>query len=207
MGLAGALLHRNAFCFDATPYVSLIPLEVHIGKDLWSYPNLEGFPEELSAIYRVKVEVVEPYSITSGNDASEVLHAVREAGYGHALALTRAPIKVKLSEEDIKKRIAEGGTELEGWRIGVSGLAESPGTAAVVTDYWRGRGVPKDIAHNRLLEVMVHELGHNFGADDCDDRGCNMHSNPTAKVRRLDAPIGVYCERHYDFLRDWLRIV
>lgn len=58
---------------------------------------------------------------------------------------------------------------------GVFGYAYCPGTASVVSGYRLQK--PKtdpEVFKNRLKNVVLHELGHNFGLKHCPDNQCLM---------------------------------
>jgi archaemetzincin len=57
----------------------------------------------------------------------------------------------------------------------VFGLAESPGTVAVVSLYRLRAGADARFLRERALKEAVHELGHTFGLSHCPDTRCVMH--------------------------------
>lgn len=57
----------------------------------------------------------------------------------------------------------------------VFGLAESPGTVAVVSLYRLRAGADARFLRERALKEAVHELGHTFGLSHCPDARCVMH--------------------------------
>ena len=57
----------------------------------------------------------------------------------------------------------------------VFGLAESPGTVAVVSLYRLRAGGDARFLRERALKEAVHELGHTAGLPHCSDSRCVMH--------------------------------
>jgi archaemetzincin len=57
----------------------------------------------------------------------------------------------------------------------VFGLAESPGTVAVISLYRLRAGGDTRFLRERALKEAVHELGHTFGLPHCSDSRCVMH--------------------------------
>lgn len=57
----------------------------------------------------------------------------------------------------------------------VFGLAESPGTVAVVSLYRLRAGGDARFLRERALKEAVHELGHTVGLPHCSDSRCVMH--------------------------------
>lgn len=57
----------------------------------------------------------------------------------------------------------------------VFGLAESPGTVAIVSLYRLRAGGDARFVRERALKEAVHELGHTVGLPHCSDSRCVMH--------------------------------
>ncbi|MBI5217611.1 MAG: Zn-dependent protease [Bacteroidia bacterium] len=58
---------------------------------------------------------------------------------------------------------------------GVFGLGQMPGACCVISTF-RLKPTAKSQAHfeERMVKVVLHELGHNFGLDHCKTPGCMM---------------------------------
>jgi archaemetzincin len=79
---------------------------------------------------------------------------------------------VGLTEKDISTTKGE----IEDW--GVFGLGYLPGKACVVSTFRLGaKAEPAEAARlkrERLVKVVIHEIGHNFGLDHCPEIRCTM---------------------------------
>lgn len=79
---------------------------------------------------------------------------------------------VGLTEKDISTTKGE----IEDW--GVFGLGYLPGKACIVSTFRLGaKAEPADaerIKRERLVKVVIHEIGHNFGLDHCPEIRCTM---------------------------------
>lgn len=57
---------------------------------------------------------------------------------------------------------------------GVFGLGLMPGKACVISTLRLKKNVSFSLQTTRLIKVVLHELGHNFGLDHCKTPGCMM---------------------------------
>jgi archaemetzincin len=84
----------------------------------------------------------------------------KPAGTNHILGLTGSDISVRLHRNS-------------DW--GVFGYGQCPGPAAVVSTYRLRRHPQHETGfRTRLKNVVLHELGHNFGLPHCPDQYCLM---------------------------------
>lgn len=59
---------------------------------------------------------------------------------------------------------------------GVFGLGFLPGKSCVISTFRLRKGVTSENHfRERLSKVVLHELGHNFGLDHCQNKNCFMH--------------------------------
>lgn len=81
----------------------------------------------------------------------------------------------------------------------IFGQARLPGRYAVVAlprmhDSFRGRPDNPERFRSRMVKETIHELGHTFGFEHCDDRRCVMHfSNSFGDT---DYKTAAFCPRH-----------
>ena len=79
----------------------------------------------------------------------------------------------------------------------VFGLAERPGSAAVISLYRLGIGARAETRRLRTLKEAVHELGHTLGMSHCPNPGCVMHfSNSLGDTDRKAASFCQSCRLH-----------
>jgi archaemetzincin len=67
---------------------------------------------------------------------------------------------------------------------GIFGLGYMPGTTCVISTFRLKRHASKELFHNRLIKVCLHEIGHNLGLKHCTsgDKRCLMNdANGTIK--------------------------
>ena len=84
----------------------------------------------------------------------------KSANSDHIMGLTGSDISVSIHQNN-------------DW--GVFGLGQCPGPAAVVSTFRLKREQQNETAFkNRLKNVVLHELGHNFGLPHCPDKTCLM---------------------------------
>lgn len=59
---------------------------------------------------------------------------------------------------------------------GILGLGYRPGTVCVVSTFRMKRTTDKELIHQRLRKISIHEVGHNLGLDHCtNDITCLMN--------------------------------
>jgi len=77
---------------------------------------------------------------------------------------------------------------------GIFGLGYMPGRVCVISTYRLGKKkVSVQKFHERLVKVVNHELGHNFGLDHCPNQGCLME-DAKGTIRTVDNETGELCE-------------
>jgi hypothetical protein len=81
-----------------------------------------------------------------------------------------------------------------------SELDEFP-TVTVITTH-EFFAIPQGYTAHHLGIVAIHELGHNFGAWDCNDRGCFMTKEIEWSSRILPSR---FCKHHNELLWQYLR--
>ena len=74
-------------------------------------------------------------------------------------------------------------------------------TVTVITTH-EFNSIPQEYAAHHLGIVAIHELGHNFGAWDCNDRGCFMTKEIEWSSRTLPSR---FCKHHSGLLWPYLR--
>ncbi|MFP4000789.1 MAG: archaemetzincin family Zn-dependent metalloprotease [Thermoplasmata archaeon] len=87
----------------------------------------------------------------------------------------------------------------------VFGQAQKPGKIALISlhrlrpNFWGGRK-DEDLFLRRAVKEAVHELGHTFGLDHCDNRACVMtFSN---RIAHTDRKKPSFCESCREKLKD-----
>jgi archaemetzincin len=76
---------------------------------------------------------------------------------------------------------------------GIFGLGYMPGRVCVVSTFRLGRNKVGEIKFfERLVKVVNHELGHNFGLDHCPVPGCLME-DAKGTVKTVDRETGELC--------------
>ncbi|MCP4219634.1 MAG: hypothetical protein GY765_33690 [bacterium] len=76
---------------------------------------------------------------------------------------------------------------------GIFGLAFVDGAPCVISTFRLHRGA-KSEAHfmERLVRVVVHEMGHTFGLHHCPTKGCIME-DARGTIRTVDESTGKFC--------------
>ena len=88
------------------------------------------------------------------------LNKCKPADADHIVGLTGSDISVSIHQNN-------------DW--GVFGYGQCPGPASVVSSFRLNRQLQNEAAFkNRLKNVVLHELGHNFGLTHCPDKACLM---------------------------------
>jgi archaemetzincin len=76
---------------------------------------------------------------------------------------------------------------------GIFGLAYLSARPAVVSTFrLKGQGASRGLLIKRLLDVVVHELGHTYGLDHCKTPHCIME-DAGGTIRTVDASSGRFC--------------
>jgi archaemetzincin len=76
---------------------------------------------------------------------------------------------------------------------GIFGLGYMPGRVCIVSTFRLGRKKAGEIKFfERLVKVVNHELGHNFGLDHCPVPGCLME-DAKGTVKTVDRETGELC--------------
>ncbi len=88
-----------------------------------------------------------------------------------ALTIGYTPADIYITKRDKQGNIKEPRHKYEIW--GIFGLAKCPGRSSVVSTK---RLYSPDINtfRQRVLKVMLHEIGHNLGLKHCDNKTCFM---------------------------------
>ncbi|WP_295666974.1 zinc-dependent metalloprotease family protein, partial [uncultured Mucilaginibacter sp.] len=76
-----------------------------------------------------------------------------------------------------QKDIAVKNPERHSNEWGVFGLGAMPGTTCVISTFRLKRNASKQLFHDRLIKVCLHEIGHNLGLEHCTsgDKRCLMN--------------------------------
>ncbi len=152
--------------------------------------------EAIVRVYGWKVEVTEPrelpkqawYAPRKRYRAEKLLDYLNDhmpGGADKIMGLTR-------------KDISTTKGDIFDW--GICGLAESPGTASVVSTYRikkkLGKGTKaqkKERYVKRLVDLATHEFGHTLGLPHCPNEGCVME-DAKGTVLTFDHSTGKLCE-------------
>jgi archaemetzincin len=77
---------------------------------------------------------------------------------------------------------------------GIFGLGYMPGRVCVISTYRLGKKkVSTQKFYERLVKVVNHELGHNFGLDHCPNQGCLME-DAKGTIKTVDDETGELCD-------------
>jgi archaemetzincin len=96
-------------------------------------------------------------------------------------------------------------TKGEVYDWGIFGLGYLPGRSCVVSTFRLGRKkVGEDKFFERLVKVVDHELGHNFGLDHCPNARCLME-DAKGTIKTVDNETGALCPDCQAKLRETLR--
>ena len=112
---------------------------------------------------------------------------------GRVMGVMSGPIRARV----------EGSSGLHyvcGFAYKPSALDEFP-TVTVITTH-EFFDIPQQYAAHHLGIVAIHELGHNFGAWDCNDRGCFMTKEIEWSSKILPSR---FCKHHKELLWQYLR--
>lgn len=75
---------------------------------------------------------------------------------------------------------------------GIFGLGNIAGPACVVSDFRLRKNTDVAGLRRRLSWVVAHELGHTFGLEHCQTRGCLME-DAAGQVATVDRSMGRFC--------------
>ncbi len=160
-----------------------------VDPDLISFIQLH-IPAEL----KIQIKVVQAIQLPI-----EAFYAVRGRyiadtllRYLNQFSTTQYPYVMGITANDIET------TKGENLHWGVMGLGLQPGNAAIVSVYRIKKSKQTQSAlAQRLLKVVVHELGHNFGLPHCSNQHCIMVD--AEGKDKLDGEQG-FCKNCREFL-------
>lgn len=91
------------------------------------------------------------------------------------------------------KDISTSKGDHEDW--GIMGLAYRPGRSCVISTFRIKRGI-QSRAHftDRLIKVCLHELGHTYGRDHCEEDVSCLMQDAAGKVITIDQASASFCE-------------
>jgi predicted Zn-dependent protease len=112
---------------------------------------------------------------------------------GRVMGVTGGPIRARVDGSSSLRYVC-------GFAYRPSELDAYP-TVTVITTH-EFDGIPQEYAAHRLGIVAIHELGHNFGAWDCNDRACFMSKQIEWSSRILPSR---FCKHHSGLLWPYLR--
>ena len=75
---------------------------------------------------------------------------------------------------------------------GIFGLGTIGGGPSVVSTYRLRKRAGKRLFEDRLVKVVIHEIGHTFGLDHCPDPACVM-ADYKGTIKSLDASNKQFC--------------
>jgi archaemetzincin len=88
---------------------------------------------------------------------------------------------------------------------GIFGLGYMPGRVCVVSTFRLGRKkVGEKLFFERLVKVVNHELGHNFGLNHCPNQHCLME-DAKGTIKTVDGETGVLCPACQERLKEFLK--
>ncbi|MEZ5016341.1 MAG: matrixin family metalloprotease [Flavipsychrobacter sp.] len=116
----------------------------------------------------------------SASDILDYLGVIKTDDHSLVLGITATDIFV--SKKDKYRNIKKPENKYRVW--GIMGLAKRPGVAAVVSTK-RLQNASKQKYKERLLKVILHEIGHNLGLKHCEDKKCLM-TDAVEKVSTID---------------------
>lgn len=80
---------------------------------------------------------------------------------------------------------------------GVFGLGRCPGRSCVISDFRLKNNVSNTVKLQRLKNVALHEIGHNFGLPHCGDTLCLM-KDAKGKISNVEGTNRQLCSRCHD---------
>ena len=95
------------------------------------------------------------------DSALRFLDKKKTIDFNHIIGITDADITTVFYNKDEKA---------------VFGLGYCPGNSSIISTNRLYRDLPsQEVIKNRISNLAIHELGHNFGLKHCQDRACLMH--------------------------------
>lgn len=95
-----------------------------------------------------------------------------------------------------EKDIACVNTERHSKEWGIFGLGYQPGTTCVISTFRLKRKASKQLFHDRLGKVCLHEIGHNLGLKHCTsgDKRCLMN-DANGTIKEVDREQLFLCDK------------
>ncbi|MBS3781359.1 MAG: archaemetzincin family Zn-dependent metalloprotease [Candidatus Thermoplasmatota archaeon] len=91
----------------------------------------------------------------------------------------------------------------------IFGQAQKPGKIAIISlhrlkpEFW-GKKKDRDLFLARAVKECVHELGHTFGLDHCEDQKCVMSFSN--RIEHTDRKKARFCEKCEENMKSFLRV-
>jgi archaemetzincin len=87
---------------------------------------------------------------------------------------------------------------------GIFGLGYMPGRVCIISSFRLGRkNVGEKLFYERLVKVVNHELGHNFGLNHCPNQHCLME-DAKGTIKTVDGETGALCPLCHEQLKEFL---
>ena len=187
-------LHTNEF--NSVKTIAIQPL----GNISNEEPILK-LKNDIEIFYNKKVVILPSIPLSSNYidvnkgiryDAERIIRELssqKSEVYGRVIGYTEEDIFMYRSVT--KKSEFETMELLDAW--GIFGLGNKPGKACVVSTY-RLQDKSESLMYKRLEIVALHELGHTFGLNHCDEKGCIMKGN-YLNVNEIEESTGAFCSK------------
>jgi hypothetical protein len=212
--LRAELRHETAFAVDN--HVSLVPLYTAKWKTV-SPLCMKTVIAALKRTYMVTTRISEPDFYEGADEGVALLdylskrnrdtcdpeslltaingcHAASQPSERRRLmGVIRGPIRARVDGSSSLRYVC-------GFAYTPNDLEEFP-TVTVITTH-EFDSLPEEYAAHHLGIVAIHELGHNFGALDCKDRGCFMTKEIEWSSKSLPSR---FCKHHSGLLWQYLR--
>jgi hypothetical protein len=207
-GLNARVSRRNVLLLGMTaPWqsalhrVSLVPLYTDKWKTV-SPVFINAVIAALKRTYTVTTSISEPECYEGRDEAVALLDFLSKRRVingqppeckGRAMGIMSGPIRARV----------DGSSSLRN----VCGFAYTPNdedeypAVTVITNH-EFNTLPEEHAAYHLGIVAIHELGHNFGAWDCNNRGCFMSKEIELSNKSLPSH---FCSHHSELLWQYLR--